>query len=123
MAVKPSCVAFLVHDDDAFRTELIKTMDERHFTVTFTPDGDDALALLKERKYDVVLLGLDVKTKRGVVVLDYLRDHRENMRCGIIIIGEADPALRTFAPWADETLLKPVDADYVAQRARTYCNC
>jgi hypothetical protein len=45
------------------------------------------------------------------------------MRCGVIVIGEPDPALRTFAPWVDETLMKPVDPDYVARRAQTYCKC
>jgi ActR/RegA family two-component response regulator len=123
MAVAPSCNAFVVHDDDAFRKRLVITLDEQHFSVTTAADGDDALKALQQRVYDVVLVGLDIKSRKGVAILNHLRDHREQMKCGIIIIGEADPALRTFAPWVDETLMKPVDADYIAKRARTYCGC
>ena len=123
MAVDPSCNVFLVHDDDAFRKRLISTLDEQHFSVTPAVDGDAALKALQQRVYDVVLVGLDLKSRKGVAILNHLRDHREQMKCGIIIIGEPDPALRTFAPWVDETLMKPVDADYVAKRARVYCRC
>jgi ActR/RegA family two-component response regulator len=123
MAVAPSCKAFLVHDDDAFRKRLVTTLDEQHFSVTIAIDGKEALEALQERVYEVVLVGVDLKSKKGVAILNHLRDHREQMRCGIIIIGEPDPALRTFAPWVDETLMKPVDADYVVKRARVYCTC
>ena len=123
MAVDPSCNAFLVHDDDAYRKRLITTLDQQHFSVTYSADGNGALDLLKQRMYEVVLVGLDIKSNKGVAILDHLRDHRENLKCGVIIIGEPDPALRTFAPWVDETLMKPVDPDYVARRARVYCRC
>jgi hypothetical protein len=40
----------------------------------------------------------------------------------VIILGESNPQLRDYARIADETLLKPVDPNYVADRARTYCD-
>lgn len=121
--VTPSCPAFVIHDDDAFRKALIATLDQKHFTVTFATDGDGAVDVLRQRGFSVILLGLNLKNRRGMTTLEFLRQHREKYRCGIIVLGDPDPALRTFAPWVDETLLKPVDADYVATRARTYCNC
>jgi len=123
MAVAPSCNAFLVHDDGEYRKRLISTLDEQHFSVTVSTDGNGALQQLARRRYEVVLVGVDLKSHKGVAILEHLRDHRENLKCGIIVIGEPDPALRTFAPWVDETLMKPVDADYVAKRARVYCKC
>jgi DNA-binding response OmpR family regulator len=123
MAVAPSCNAFLVHDRDDFRKRMITTLDQQHFSVTYATDGAEALKLLQQRVYEVVLVGVDLKVKKGVAILEHLRDHREHMKCGIIIVGEPDPALRTFAPWVDETLMKPVDPEYVAQRARVYCKC
>jgi DNA-binding response OmpR family regulator len=121
--IMPSCPAFVVLDDDAFRKSLIASLDRKHFTVTFSPDGDGAVRLLQDRQFRVVLLGVDLMSKKGMQVLDFLRAHREGVRCGLIVIGEPSPELRTLARHADETLLKPVDADYVADRARTYCNC
>jgi DNA-binding response OmpR family regulator len=114
---------FVIHDDDAFRRKLIATLDARHFSVTYAADGDEAIELLRTRQFRVVVLSLNLQSGRGVRSLDYIRDHREPSLCGVLILGDPDPRIRTFAPWADETLMKPVDAAYVAQRARTYCNC
>ena len=115
--VRPSCPALLIHADDEFRKSLIATLDARHFMVTFVPNGDDALDLLRERNFRVVIVGFNVANRS----LDALREARTRTRCGVLILGDPDPQLRTVAPWADETLLKPVDAAYVAQRAHTYC--
>lgn len=121
--IEPSCPIFVIHDDDAFRRKLIATLDARHFSVTFAADGDEAITLLQTRQFRVVVLSLNLDSGRGVRSLDHIRDHRERSLCGVLILGDPDPRIRTFAPWADETLMKPVDAAYVAQRARTYCNC
>jgi ActR/RegA family two-component response regulator len=123
--VEPSCPALVILEDDAFRRSLIKTFDERHFTVTFSPDGEDVVKVLEaeRRAFHVIVVGLDVAKKKGTRALEYLSQHRDKFRCGVIIIGEPSPEVRTFAPWVDETLLRPVDPVYVADRARTYCNC
>jgi ActR/RegA family two-component response regulator len=123
--IEPSCPALVIFDDDAFRRSLIKTLDEKHFTVTFSPDGEGLVKMLDEerRAFHVIVVGLDVAKKTGTKALEYLASHREKFRCGVIIVGEPSPEVRTFAPWVDETLLRPVDPEYVANRARTYCNC
>ena len=121
--VRPSCPVLLVHDDDAFRKKLIATLDQHNFPVTFSTDGAEAVDHLKARTFSVVILGVNLGNRRGATALDFLRDHREAVKCGVILLGDPDPNIRTFAPWADETLLKPVDAAYVATRARAYCDC
>jgi DNA-binding response OmpR family regulator len=119
--VEPSCPVLVVHDDDAFRKSLIAALDQHHFTVTWATDGDGAVDLLTKRKFPVILIGLDLRTQKGVRALEHLRANREDIGCAVIILGDPDPNVRTFAPWADETMLKPVDAAYVARRARAYC--
>lgn len=121
--VRPSCPALVIHDDDAFRKSLIATLDQHNFMVTFSPDGDGAVDILAKRRFNVVLLGLNLDTKNGMRALEYLRDEKTHIKCGVIILGDPNPQLRTFAPWADETLLKPVDAAYVVTRAQSYCDC
>src|SRR3954452_2023547 len=103
--IEPSCPALLVLDDDAFRRTLIKTLDEKHFTVTFSPDGDEVVELLEaeRRAFHVIVVRLNIEKKKGARALEYLSSHREKFRCGIIIIGEPSPEVRTFAPWVDET--------------------
>ena len=121
--VRPSCPALVIHDDDAFRKSLIATLDQHNFTVTFADDGDGALELLAKRRFNVVLLGLNLATHKGLRSLEYLQREKTHIKCGVIILGESNPQIRTYAPWADETLLKPVDAAYVATRALSYCDC
>ena len=121
--VRPSCPALVIHDDDAFRKTLIAALDQQNFTVTFATDGDGAVDLLRKRRFNVILLGVNLVTRNGLQALDFLRGAKENIGCGVLILGDPDPQIRTYAPWADETLLKPVDAAYVATRARTYCDC
>jgi DNA-binding response OmpR family regulator len=125
MTVTPSCPALVIHEDDAFRRTLIATLDQKHFSVTVSPDGEEAVNALRLRagEFKVVLVGVDLKNRKGMQAVEYLRDHRDAVVCGVILLGEPTPELRTFAPWADETLMKPVDATYVAQRAIAYCNC
>ena len=122
--VQPSCPVLVSLDDDPFRKSLIRALDLKHFSVTFAADGDEAVEVLRSRaeSFKVILLGIDLEKQKGMRTVHFLREHR-NGTCGVIIIGEPTPELRTFAPWADETLMKPVDPDYVATRARTYCNC
>src|SRR5437868_1622756 len=121
--VEPSCPVLVILDDDAFRKALTAALDLEHFAVTFAVDGDAAIELLsRPHSFKVILLGVDVEKHRGMRAAEYLRGHRD-ATCGVIIIGDPIPELRTFAPWADETLMKPVDPNYVATRARAYCNC
>lgn len=122
MAVRPSCPILVIHDDDAFRKSLIKSLDRKHFSVTFTTD-EGALQQLEhpERPFHVILLSVDLRSGRGMRALEFLRDHRNGSSAHVILIGEADPELRAHATFANETLLKPVDPDYVADRAQAYC--
>ncbi|HYM61552.1 MAG TPA: response regulator [Thermoanaerobaculia bacterium] len=115
----------MIYENDSFRSALIKTLDENHFSVTFTTDGDEAVKALSGGRplYQVVIVGVDLAKRKGMKAVAYLRDNRDAVKCGVIIIGEPNPELRTFAPWADETLMKPVDPEYVATRARVYCSC
>lgn len=119
--IRPSCPALVIHEDDAFRKSLIAALDQHHFTVTVASDGDGAVDLLRSRTFQVVLLGVNFVTNKGMQSLEPLRETRQRAKSKVIILGDAHPELRTCAPWADETLLKPVDAAYVATRARSYC--
>lgn len=121
--IQPSCPVLLVHVDDAYRKSLIASLDREHFVVTSTDDSDRALELLAERQFSVVIVGLNLTTGLGKRSLAFLEADQERAKCGVLVLGDSDPAVKTYAPWVDETLLKPVDPAYVATRARTYCKC
>lgn len=121
--VRPSCPALLIHEDDEFRKKLIAALDQNNFMVTFSNDGSDAVALLRSRPFQVILLGVNLSARVGLQAMEVLRQSRDEIGCGVILLGDPDPELRALAPWADETLLKPVDPQYVATRALSYCGC
>ena len=119
--VRPSCPALVIHPNDAFRKSLIAALDQHHFKVTFVSDEARAAELLHAETFAVILLGLNVASGAGMQSLESAQQARKSSKCGVIILGDPDPQVRTAAPWADETLLKPVDPAYVAQRAHSYC--
>lgn len=121
--VRPSCPVFVVHENDEFRKSLIAALDQQHFTVTFSSDGPEAVEILRDRSFSVVLLGVNLATGAGTRAVEFLQASGKRTSCGVLIVGDPHPEIRTLAPWADETLLKPVDPTYVATRARTYCDC
>ena len=118
--IQKSCPALLVLDDDDFRKKLIKSLDEQHFSVTFAPDGPEAIKLLESRPFRVVILGLNLSTGKGKNALNHLRENKKEDRA-VIVVGEASAETRKEALWANETLLKPVDPAWIATRARAYC--
>ena len=120
--VRPSCPVLVVHDDDVFRKALIAALDQENFSVTFTADGDAALTHIRSGRFPVVLLGLNVKTGGAVDALRAVDEERKRAKCVVIVVGDSHPEIRQWGALADEILLKPVDASYVASRARTYCD-
>jgi len=121
MSVSPSCPILVVHDDDAFRRKLIAALDQRHFTVTFAADGAAALQAMQQCAFRVIVIGIDAASHNGMESAGYVREHRGVLRANVIVVGDPHPQLREVARFADETLLKPVDPEYVADRARVYC--
>ncbi len=119
--LRPSCPVLVIHPNDGFRKALIAALDQHHFKVTFVSDEARAVEILRNETFRVVLLGLNIASRTGMQSLEVLQQTRKAAKCGVIILGDPDPQVRTTAPWADETLLKPVDPTYVAQRAHSYC--
>ena len=121
MTLSPSCLILLVHDDDSFRKQLIRTLDQNHFSVTCTADAVEALQWLEERVFSVVVVAVDVRGPKNLNVLEALRQRRPQAKEAVIVIAPPSAEARELARFANETLMTPVDAAHVATRAQTYC--
>lgn len=119
--VAPSCPALVIHEDDAFRKTLIATLDQKHFSVTIANGNSDVVKAIQSRPFKVIILGVELSRGKGVEALEYLRSNGNALDAAIIVVGDPDPNLRNYARAVDEMVLKPVDPDYVVQRALTYC--
>src|SRR3990170_3477142 len=97
--LRPSCPVLVIHPNDAFRRALIAALDQHHFKVTFVSDETRAVEILRNETFRVVLLGLNIASRTGMQSLEVLQQTRKDAKCGVIILGDPDPEVRTTAPW------------------------
>ena len=112
----------LVADDDPIMREFASVyLSSPTATVTTATDGRDALALLKDRRFDLLLLDLDMPVMNGFEVLETLRaDHATAGLPIIVITGREDIVSidRAYALGATSFINKPVNWRILAYQVR-----
>lgn len=105
--------AILVVDDDMDMRELVHDMlKDRGHRVTTAGGGQEALKLLGEEDYAVVLTDLRMKGMQGLELLTEIR--RTNPDIGVILMtafGSVDTAVEAMKHGASDYLTKPVKKD------------
>lgn len=117
-AVLPGRV--LIADDDPVNREVMRRLLEHqgHHLVE-AADGHEALRLLEERPFDVLLLDILMPGLNGFEVLQRLRERDRLRRTAVIVISALDEVhslVRCLEAGADDYMTKPVDK--VLLRAR-----
>jgi adenylate cyclase len=110
----------LIADDDPVNREVLRRllMHQGH-SVTEAADGQEALRLLEERGFDVLLLDILMPGLSGFQVLERLREKAQLRRTSVIVISalhEVQSLVHCLEAGADDYLTKPVDK--VLLRAR-----
>ena len=78
----------LIVEDDPFLSSLLKTrLTKEGFEVVRAADGEQALAMLKEQKPNLMLLDLILPKKSGFEVLEAARADAETKSLPVIIIS------------------------------------
>lgn len=118
MSDRPSV---LVVDDEPGPRESLKIVLKPDFEVVPTDRGSHALALLRERSFDMVLLDLTMPDDlSGTETLRAIRD--EGIDVDAIVItgqGALDTAVTCLRLGARDYIEKPFNADYVVRRVRS----
>jgi len=112
--------ALVAEDDLAIRSLITKVLGREGFTVDAVQNGREALTLLAERAYAVIVLDLAMPLVNGVELLEYLRRRDARSLRRVVIITASVPVVRPALP-ADicSILTKPFDlADFQAAVAR-----
>ena len=73
---KLECRVLLVDDEEAFLETLSQRLEIRGLTVYPVTSGEEALALIEERKFDVVVLDLCMPGIDGIETLRHLKKRR-----------------------------------------------
>lgn len=107
----------LVVDDEApMRRMLSKALDRAGMTVTTAEDGQQALAQLRRRRFDVLLLDVWMPRKNGLEVLTALRDHPVRPRV-VVMTGDNRPEtlLSAVREQVFQCIAKPFTAQEVVE--------
>jgi len=92
---------------DLLRPHLL-FLQARGYHVDAIPNGDDALELLREQTYDLVLLDEQMPGRRGLEVLEILRRHDPHQRVVMVTKSEEDHTMtEAIGRRVDDYLVKP----------------
>lgn len=83
----------VVDDDEAIRLLVSRILARRGYDVTSAKDGVEAMALLDQNRFDLVLLDLMMPKADGVTVVDHIVATSDGHRPEIIVMSAAVPAV------------------------------
>jgi sigma-B regulation protein RsbU (phosphoserine phosphatase) len=112
----------VVDDTEAMRMLYAATLRGAGFQVDVAADGPLALAAIRERAPDVVVLDLMMPGMNGIEVLGTLRADATTASIPVVLLtadDQAETIEASFAAGADDYLTKPVDRRILASRLRS----
>jgi diguanylate cyclase (GGDEF)-like protein/PAS domain S-box-containing protein len=113
----------LVDDNEISRDFLTRRFQRQGYTVTAASNGRDALALIHNETFDIVLLDLEIPVVSGLEVLRETRKRYQPIELPIIVITaqqETRIIVQAFEAGASDCVSKPVDFGVVNARIRTH---
>ena len=103
----------MVVDDDAHLLRLMKrALTRQDHSVLTTSDGEEAIALLQERRVDLVILDVIMPGVNGIQVCQYIRERPELEAIPILFLTakkDIEDKVAGFEAGADDYLTKPFD--------------
>ncbi len=102
----------LVVDDDPTSRQIVKRcLEDAQYKVTTASSGDEAIELLSEKVYDVVITDLEMPgTANGIGVLEYAKEQCDATEVIIMTAyGSVKSAVDAVKKGASDYLLKPLD--------------
>ena len=106
--MKPS---ILVVEDDEALCELLKwNLESEGYDVRTTPDGEEALVMVREQTPDAIILDWMIEEVPGIEVCRQLRKDKQTARVPVIMLtarGEEEDRIRGLKTGADDYVTKP----------------
>jgi two-component system, NtrC family, response regulator AtoC len=107
----PTQKSVLIADDEPeVRNLLCLLLEDQGYNVTTAADGDDAVAQLQRRPFDLLLLDIKMPHMSGFDVLKYAREHHPQSKVIMLTaFAELANAIESKYLGADDFIGKPYD--------------
>ncbi len=102
----------LVDDEDDFRNTLMKRLETRNVPVTGAAGGDEALALMRDQDFDIVVLDVKMPGKDGIETLQEIKKLKPQTEV-ILLTGHAsvESGIQGMRLGAFDYVIKPTPLD------------
>jgi diguanylate cyclase (GGDEF)-like protein/PAS domain S-box-containing protein len=113
----------VVDDNEPNRDVLSRHLRRQGYLVTAAADGDAALALIAEGRYDLVLLDVEMPGMSGLDVLTRLRAAHSDTELPVIMVtarSQGPDIVEAFRLGANDYVTKPVDIPVALARIATH---
>lgn len=107
----------IVDDEDDFRNTLIKRLETRKVPVIGAAGGNEALALLKDQDFDVVVLDVKMPDKDGIETLQEMKKLKPQTEI-ILLTGHAsvEAGIQGMRLGAYDYIIKPIPLDELLEK-------
>ena len=121
MTTQPGSL-LIVDDEDSIREVLAQQLTQKGYAVTVASDGRQALGLIDQHPFDVVLLDVLMPGLNGVEVLRLLRQSYTGAELAVIMVTARDRSedlVEAFNLGANDYVTKPIDLPVMLARIAT----
>jgi signal transduction histidine kinase len=112
----------LVVDDEPANLSLLKRLFEPHYRVMCVTRGQEALDLLAQAPFDLVVLDIMMPEMNGIETLSHIRSKANTADLPVILVSalsEVDDIVRGLQLGANDYITKPVEIDLMLARVQT----
>ena len=120
MGAEPTSL-LVVDDEEMNREGLARRLQKHGYDVTLAANGREAIELLGDRRFDLVLLDIMMPGMTGLEVLKFLRRVDSPLSLPIIMVtarGESEDVVEALELGANDYVTKPLDFPVVLARIR-----
>jgi sigma-B regulation protein RsbU (phosphoserine phosphatase) len=118
----PQATLLIVDDEELNRDGLARRLQRHDYEVVAAKSGSEAIELLCEQQFDLVLLDIMMPGMNGLEVLKFLRRVDSLLDLPIIMVtakGESEDMVEALELGANDYVTKPLDFPVVLARIRT----